>query len=419
MKGLGIVLFMLILSVSCSEVDLTSTKYYEEGRVFPTDDSGGHSGSGHVGEGDKPVIPDPEFYHLCAEYPDGYDWVRDPQYGIVDCSLVVMKDKNRLASRPAGYKYGIFADSDMVWLEEMNLYSQSVESGQTVVRKDGEELLRFDGEEMLTGFLDYGGVLYTSSVPKDGGGWIYRCDGKSLAVSAKGQPSGPLYEDDGYVLFPTFMLDSDFAAVPEYSLVKNGVSARIDAVTGAKLVDYREFNGTRYILSTFYDNRPPVLVSGSGTEYLSWPEAQRIESRGLFAGEDGHLYVLGAAYKAHSKAVYVLWRGTSPIMSFPPEMDVKTCISVGSRVVAIGYRRSRENNIVIYDKGKLIDIPSGYKMPDRNCISAAQGHYLICFNPVSPDEQPLAAEDGLVRNIDVRGCVLSVSCKVFGDGANE
>ena len=65
-------------------------------------------------------IPFPEppahidtLYVTGVEYPAGYDWIKDQDYGTVQCRLFLEKNGERIVDVPVGYFYETASDPDM------------------------------------------------------------------------------------------------------------------------------------------------------------------------------------------------------------------------------------------------------------------------------------------------------------------
>ena len=67
------------------------------------------------GETEVPVVPEKQdtLYVTGVEYPEGYDWVKDVEYGTVSCRLFLEKAGERIVEVPVGYSYETASDPDM------------------------------------------------------------------------------------------------------------------------------------------------------------------------------------------------------------------------------------------------------------------------------------------------------------------
>lgn len=143
---------------------------------------GGSDGGG----GEQEELPDERAVYVTGvEYAEGYDWVKDPDYGTAHCVLFLERDGTRILEVPAGYAYEISPDPDMHRCADGHLYTDYSTSHDTVVKKDGKELFRFEGREMLVGFVVDGDDVYTAGMDRGGApGFTFRCNGKEVFRSS-------------------------------------------------------------------------------------------------------------------------------------------------------------------------------------------------------------------------------------------
>ena len=105
------------------------------------------------GEG-QPQEAGISYYLAAAVYPDGYDWLKDPQYGSVDCEILLLEeDGDEVLRFQTGHEYGISTDADMIRCSGAHVFTDYSTEGETVIGRDGEEIFRYPGREMLKGFL--------------------------------------------------------------------------------------------------------------------------------------------------------------------------------------------------------------------------------------------------------------------------
>ena len=99
---------MAACSISCRKVicECRCHEYRED--VFPGNDSGDGTG------GEPETVKVTGFNIVLAEYPDGYDWLRDPDHGVVECDICLLQDGQETLRFPAGNEYMVSADIDMV-----------------------------------------------------------------------------------------------------------------------------------------------------------------------------------------------------------------------------------------------------------------------------------------------------------------
>lgn len=136
--------------------------------------------------GGQEELPDERSVYVTGvEYAEGYDWIKDPDYGTVRCVIFLERDGTRILEVPAGYAYETSPDPDMHRCAGGHLYTDYSTSHDTVVKKDGEELFRFEGREMLVSFVADGDNVYTAGMDRGGApGFTFRRNGVELFRSS-------------------------------------------------------------------------------------------------------------------------------------------------------------------------------------------------------------------------------------------
>ena len=105
----------------------------------------------------------PVYYVAGVEYPEGYDWMRDPQHGTVECSMFLMRGTFRCLELSVGYDFEISSYGDMARCVGDHIFTDYSTMAETVIRKDGTEILRYPGREMIKGLTeDEEGNVYTN-----------------------------------------------------------------------------------------------------------------------------------------------------------------------------------------------------------------------------------------------------------------
>jgi len=208
----------------------------------------------------------PGIYLAGVEYPPDYDWQRDTAYGTVACNLILFRGKERILTIPAGPEREISPDPDMVRIFGGHLYTDYSTATETVFRRDGKELFRYPGRERIRGFLLVGSSVHTLGENRDGEGFSYRIDGKTVFERKSGTilggqaipffEGGALNRDEGKVWF-------SYKTAKNVYLVGDGVEEAVPAE--GEILDQRRWGGKIYRI----ENRPgygaknPLLVRGS------------------------------------------------------------------------------------------------------------------------------------------------------------
>ena len=141
------------------------------------------------GEKQQAVPPEGALYITCAEFPEGYDYRTDPDYGSVEATLVLFADGSRITSLAAGPGSAFSIDPDMHRVRGGHLYTDGVDGNGTVFHRDGEKIFSYEGRESVRGFMVIDNKVHTLGQSRSGGGFSYRINGQ-LVFSRK----------EGYIL---------------------------------------------------------------------------------------------------------------------------------------------------------------------------------------------------------------------------
>lgn len=284
-----------------------------------------------AGQGPLPPSRADTLYVTGVEYPAGYDWVKDQEYGTVSCRIFLEKEGRRIVEVPVGYSYEAASDPDMHRCVKGHLYTDYSSDTETVIKKDGAVLFRYPGREMISDFLvSEDNDVYTLGQPRSGsGGFAFRKNGQALVEEVSGNAVSGIKEEDGhiYLLYKTV----DGEGRKGYCLYDNGgltpisgVSANEDilhaVISGGKpvyavsqagsstpLSGYIFRDGNRYAIETGDYGIPVycrILDGGSGL-FLSGV------CRDIVSGE--HTY---AVWNAEGKLMYSFSPGSVPYYSF-------------------------------------------------------------------------------------------------------
>lgn len=149
-----------------------------------------------------PQLPPPgELYAVALEFPEDYDWRRDPSGGDVAPDIVFYHDTVAIFRKPTGNGSLLLPDGDMHRIYGNHLFSDCSTPSQTIIFKDGEELFRWDGREMVADLEEHNGKTYTLSTSRDGQGWSCRCDGETVLHGEYGRFLSGFYKVAGRLCF--------------------------------------------------------------------------------------------------------------------------------------------------------------------------------------------------------------------------
>ena len=114
--------------------------------------------------------------------PDGYAWDLDTCVVEGDVWIDVYRDGEIVRSLPAGASI----HPDMHRYQGGHLYADWSTDTETILSRDGAELFRFEGREALRGFLVREDGVHTLGQDRDGSGFTYRIDGRTVYRSETG-----------------------------------------------------------------------------------------------------------------------------------------------------------------------------------------------------------------------------------------
>lgn len=206
-------------------------------------------------------------------FPESYDWQRDSAYGNVACTLRLFRGKQDVLGIPAGPGTTVSASPDGHHIIDGELYTVYSDAGGTCIGRGGNPLAHWAEREYITGLLPSGGDVYTLGVD-DGGGLVFRCNGREFFKDPGGipfggfgsdtyGPGGALYSDGGAVCFAylrggsetVFVRDGEQDGPPIAPMATNILDARY--IDGGKYVLYNQSGKTM-----LYENGSCRTVKG-------------------------------------------------------------------------------------------------------------------------------------------------------------
>ena len=190
------------------------------------------------------ATPGEHVYLTAVRFPDGYAWDLDTCAVDGEVWIDLYRDGERVLSIPAGES----VHPDMHRYVGGHLYSDYSTADETVISRDGTELFRFEGREALRGFLVREDGVHTLGQDRDGDGFTYRIDGRTVyrsetgevlgSLDGTGAPGGALTES-GEDVFYTCCLPSERGR--EYHVMRNAERFRTfpigDGTRGILVVD--------------------------------------------------------------------------------------------------------------------------------------------------------------------------------------
>lgn len=376
------------------------------------------------GEG-QPQEAGISYYLAAAVYPDGYDWLKDPQYGSVECEILLLEeDGDEVLRFQAGHEYGISTDADMIRCSGAHVFTDYSTEGETVIGRDGEEIFRYPGREMLKGFLEYGGTtVFTLGVPREGGGWRFRKNGAVMAASEEGVLTSGLYQDEGKTVFTSSVTyEEGYQTLTMHYIVQDGVMSQVKAPeTGQDIVDIRMWKGEVCMLAQTADGSSGWLYRNYMPYELEAPDGMSLKGADSILADSCSVYVLGRAEDADGDVRAVLWRDMSVHVVFEKSFKVVACYPDGGKAAAVGYYDDDWSNQYLYLDGNYIGLPEGYVLISSGMGNFMNGRYCIGLNPMDPSLPPAYVLDGQIYEIPVNGCLLGlgVASTLFDDVSGQ
>ena len=130
--------------------------------------------------------PEEHVWLTAVRFPDGFAWDLDTCAVDGEVWIDLYRDGERVRSLPAGAS----VHPDMHRYTGGHLYTDWSTDTETVLSRDGAELFRFEGREAIRGFLVREDGVHTLGQDRDGSGFTYRIDGRTLYRSETGAVLG-------------------------------------------------------------------------------------------------------------------------------------------------------------------------------------------------------------------------------------
>ncbi len=130
--------------------------------------------------------PEEHVWLTAVRFPDGFAWDLDTCAVDGEVWIDLYRDGEMVRSQPAGAS----VHPDMHRYTGGHLYTDWSTDTETVLSRDGAELFRFEGREAIRGFLVREDGIHTLGQDRDGSGFTYRIDGRTLYRSETGAVLG-------------------------------------------------------------------------------------------------------------------------------------------------------------------------------------------------------------------------------------
>ena len=344
------------------------------------------------------------WYVTGFDYPEGYDWMSDPDAGSVKCSLVVYANAVPMLKVPVGMEYQTSADPDMHRMIDGDLYTDFSTDSMTVIKKNGRYLFSYPGREMIVGMhVDSTGV-YTLGQFRNGEGFTYRKNGNLLFERAKGNLIGSMNVVENGIAFSEKVAGSD---MERYYLYRNAEVSQIAVREDVKKVwDVTVCNDEVCFIATLTGIMHPVLVCGADMYMLDFPLSVKVASCSFVPSEDDVL-IEGVFATTNGALTSGLWRKDMRECMFPTGMTVWTsCVDDGGVSCLLSHYAT--GDLKISRCGELCALPEGYTVMGTAPLAMVDGILHVGLTSLE-GEEPAVWMDGEIRKLNFNGYISSLS----------
>jgi hypothetical protein len=350
-------------------------------------------------------------YVTAFDYPEGYDWRRNPEKGSVRCSLVVFADDRPVLKVPVGDVYSVSDDPDMHRVIDGHLYTDFAADNQTVIKKDGKPFLSFEGRESVEDMIFKGDTLHLLCHKRGGKGFTYRVNGEPVLERDNGYTFSRLICHEGSVFFAFSeqILSSEGNKERYYCFMNGAVEQTALREDVKKVWDVSFHKGAVCCLASLTGIAEPVLISKTGLQALPLPYGTNIVSGQVFsAGDAIGVEMILSSESAISSA---LWLDGRLYQSFASGAVVSSIWTGDAGVACILNPRSVDDRGSVFRMGEIFDIPEEYSCFGEKSIDMADGMLTVGLSSLAGN-RPLLWKDGDVDEVDVNGYICTVSSVV-------
>jgi len=378
---------LLIATSACEVVDVKEKEYPAKDIVPP----------------DTLRIEYEDILYSAVSFPEGYDWVSDLQQGEIDCRLLLMTEDSVLIDRPVGEEYETSPDPDMHRIADSALYEDWSSDNKTRIRKNGEVVMEFGGREMLMDLIYNKGAIYTLGAPRNGGGFILRKDGQTIAQSADILPMTELYFDEGDLCFTGVSRDGQGKA-KLFNVVNGKTLEVVNTAEKAIINQSRMVAGKRALLFS---------VMGSG--FIAYEQDYCIVGESIFEEttpmdmmyDGGRLYFDYQTVKDGEEVKYSLkWMDTeSREIHLAAEVEGgfdKVAYAIeGNDLCILGYDENKQ--LILLRDGELTPLPQGARLIGKSAVLLNNAALTIAL--VDENNDAILWKDGIVKYPGIHGYI--------------
>ncbi len=288
----------LLCCISCGEVELSSGKlfpYRGELNQEPKPEKGDEDGKEDDNEEEEEEVPQ-ERMVLCMsgiEYPNGYDWLRDEMYGLVECRLFLEAEGKRVLEIDVADTTYVASDHDMHRIVDGHIYTDFSTSEETIIKRDGAEVLRYPSREAISGLIIKDSTIHTLGISRNGWGFTYRQNGKVVLEKKNGHIIRSLHEDEGRICFSYHESLSEYEKVYKYFLFKGNTVLQIaDSEQITEVSDIISLGGKTHFLAKEKNIRQQLLCTDDEQLALELGSAKETQDC-RFILQGGEIFVVG------------------------------------------------------------------------------------------------------------------------------
>lgn len=344
------------------------------------------------------------WYVTGFDYPEGYDWMSDPEAGSVKCSLVVYANAVPMLKVPVGMEYQTSADPDMHRMIDGDLYTDFSTDSMTIIKKNGRYLFSYPGREMIAGMhVDSSGV-YTLGQFRHGEGFTFRRNGELLLERKKGSLMSRVAVIENGFAFSEKVSGSD---MERYYLYHKGEVSQIAVREDVRKVwDVTVCNGVVCFIASLTGITYPVLVCGDDIHMLDFPSRTKVTSCCFIQTEDDVL-IEGVFATTNGALTSGLWSKDKREQIFPTGLTVWTsCVSDGGFSCLLSHYATGSHKISRC--GEIYALPEGYTAMGTAPLAMADGILYVGMTSLKGAE-PAVWMDGEIRKLGFNGYISSVS----------
>ena len=347
-------------------------------------------------------------YVTAVDYPEGYDWLDNPEKGSVRCSLVVFADFRPVMKIPVGDHYLVSDDPDMHRVIDGHLYTDFASETETVIKKDGKELLAYQGRESVIDMLVLGDSLHTLGQKRNGKGFSYRVNGRAVLERDSGYAFARLTEVGGDVCFAfAEPVVSSEARVERYYYHRNGSVTQTALREDVKKVwDIAFHEGRVYYLASLTGVQDPVLISETGVNALPMPYGTSPVSGQIFFYRN----IAGVEMTIDSDTGLsnAIWIQSRFLSKFDPDLTMVSLYSGDDGLAFILNSRSATGSGSVFRISENITLPEGYSCMGGSAADMVDGILVVGLSSLKGGN-PMLWKDGFTEILDVNGCICAVS----------